>query len=287
MYYRYAQKWVDLYAAEPLMKRIETGHYIKGLHNLLNALYDVRHYQRFVQVLEELKAFDQTERVQQNDNFRIQSFLYLAQATINLSGLTGDFEKGLRLVPEIEEKLEKYALFIDRHRVMVLNYKIASLYFGSGDYATCIDYLQKIINSPIDLRYDLQCYARLQHLLAHYELGNYELVEYLSKSVYRFMSKMGNLTSLEEEMLKFLRRSFYMSKSTVRAELEDFLQRARKFEKNRYQTRVFVYLDIISWVESKVYQKSFQTIVQEKFQKERRGGKLAARAFCQVIKGNG
>ena len=28
--YRYAVKWVDLYAAHPLMITIETGHYIKG-----------------------------------------------------------------------------------------------------------------------------------------------------------------------------------------------------------------------------------------------------------------
>ncbi|HYK57090.1 MAG TPA: hypothetical protein VEV15_11525, partial [Flavisolibacter sp.] len=37
MYYRYTQKWVDLFHEQPLMKRVETGHYIKGLHNLLNA----------------------------------------------------------------------------------------------------------------------------------------------------------------------------------------------------------------------------------------------------------
>ena len=73
----------------------------------------------------------------------------------------------------------------------------------------CIDYLQKIINDKTDLRYDLQCYARLVHLLAHYELGNDMLMESLSKSVYRFMAKMKNLTVVEEEMFKFLRQSFH------------------------------------------------------------------------------
>jgi hypothetical protein len=72
-----------------------------------------------------------------------------------------------------------------------------------GDYATCIDYLQRIINDNVDLRYDLQCYARLLHLMAHYELHNYEIIEYLTKSVYRFMAKMENLTVVEEEMFRF------------------------------------------------------------------------------------
>ena len=101
--------------------------------------------------------------------------------------------------------------YIDHHRILVFNYKIATLYFGSGDYNTSIDYLHLIINDHVDLRYDLQCYARLVHLLAHYELGNYELMESLTKSVYRFMAKMKNLTVVEEEMFKFLRKSFQIS----------------------------------------------------------------------------
>ena len=46
-YYRYAQKWVNLFAAQPLMIRVETGHYIKGIHNLLNAHFDLRNYPQF------------------------------------------------------------------------------------------------------------------------------------------------------------------------------------------------------------------------------------------------
>jgi tetratricopeptide (TPR) repeat protein len=265
MYYRYTQKWVDIFDEHLLMKRVETGHYIKGLHNLLNAHFDLRHHLKIGPALVQLEAFSQTERVQENDNFRVQSFLYIAQAKINIHFLKGTFRQGLSLVPEIEAKLKDDALFIDPHRVMVLDYKIASLYFGSGDFDTCIDYLQKIINDDVGLRYDLQCYARLQHLLAHYELGSYELVEYLSRSVYRFMAKMKNLTLLEEEILKFLRRSFSLSPDKIKTELQVFLQRIKKFERNRFQTRVFVYLDIVSWVESKVYQRPLSEIIHKKY----------------------
>jgi len=221
-----------------------------------------------VDTLKLLEAFSKTERVQENDNFRIQCFLYIAQAKINQHFLKGTFEEGLTQVPAIEEKLNEYALFIDRHRVLVLNYKIALLYFGSGDYSTCIDYLQKIINENVDLRYDLQCYARLLHLVAHYELGNYELMEHLSKSVYRFMSKKEKLTFMEEEILKFLRRSSFISKDKVKRELQHFLDRVKKYEKNRFQTRVLVYLDIISWAESKINNQRFSHIVQLKYNHE-------------------
>ena len=264
MYYRYAQKWVDLFHEEPLMKRVETGHYIKGLHNLLNAHFDLRNHQGSERTLKEFEELATTDRVQQHDNFRIQAFLYITQAKVNRHFMLGTFKEGLSLVPQIEEKLQEYSLFIDSHRVLVLNYKIATLYFGSGDYSTCIDYLQKIINDRIDLRYDLQCYARLVHLLAHFELGNYELMEPLTKSVYRFMSKKETLTVVEEEIFKFLRNSFAFSRHRLKAELERFLETIKQLEKDRFETRAFAYLDIISWVESKVYNKPMSQIIGEK-----------------------
>jgi tetratricopeptide (TPR) repeat protein len=270
MYYRYAQKWVDLFHGQPLMKRVETGHFIKGMHNLLNAHFDLRNYQRFEIVLREFEEFAQTPRVTENDSFRIQAFIYISSAKINQHFMLGTFKKGLSLVPEIEGKLDEYSLFLDQHRIMVLNYKLGMLYFGSGDYSTCIDYMQKIINDSADLRYDLQCYARLLHLMSHFELGNFSIIESLIKSVYRFMSKMQNLTVVEEEMFRFLRGSFQVSRHKLRQELELFLNKIKHLEKNRFETRAFAYLDVISWVESKVYQKTMGEIIHEKYLNSRK-----------------
>jgi hypothetical protein len=265
MYYRYAQKWVDIFDAEPLMIRVETGHYIKGLHTLLNSHFDLRNYQRFDDTLKKFEKFAQTDRVRLHDNFRTQAFVHIYNAKINQHNMIGTFKEGVKLVPHLLEKLDEYALFIDQHRIMVFNYKIASMYFGNGDYNTCIDYLQKIINENSDVRSDLQSYSRLMHLMAHYELGNYDLMEYLSKSVYRFMSKKDNLTIVEEEIFKFLRKTFHLDRSRVQTELEKFLQKIKGLEKNRHETRAFAYLDIISWVESKVYRKTMGEILQEKY----------------------
>ena len=184
--------------------------------------------------------------------------------------MLGTFKEGLALVSYIEEKLKEYALYVDSHRILVFNYKIATLYFGNENYATSIDYLQKIIYGNSDLRIDLQCYARLLHLMAHYELGNYSIIESLIKSVYRFMAKMKNLTVVEEEMFLFLRKAFDVSPRELKPELEKFLHKIKHLEKNRFETRSFVYLDIISWVESKVCEKPVSTIIQEKYKKSRK-----------------
>ena len=270
MYYRYSQKWVNLFDNQPLMIRVETGHYIKAMHNLLNAHFDLRNYQKFEITLKKFEAFAETDRVKDHDNFRIQAFIYISSAKINQHFILGTFKEGLSLVAGIEEKLEEYALFIDTHRVLVFNYKIATLYFGSGDYEKCIDYLQRIINDNVELRNDLQCYARLLHLMAHYELGNFEIIESLSRSVYRFMAKMENLTIIEEEMFKFLRKSFHISRFKLKPEFEKFLEKIKQFEKSRFETRAFAYLDIISWVESNLYGKTVSEIIREKYLKSKK-----------------
>lgn len=271
MYYRYTQKWVDIFSEEPQMIQVETGHYIKGVHNLLNAHFDLRNFEKFESVLAGFKEFVESDIVLRNENNRIQTFVYYTTARINQHFMVGTFKEGLSLVPQIEEKLEEYGLFIDRHRVLVFYYKIASLYFGSGDYAKCIDYLQKIINWKVDLRNDLQCYARLLHLLAHYELGNDDIIEYLVRSVYRFMAKMGNLTVIEEAMFAFLRHNFHLPPRKLQPEFEKLLNTIKQYEKSRFETRAFAYLDIISWLEGKVYGKPMHEVVGEKFRKSKRG----------------
>jgi hypothetical protein len=269
-YYRYSKKWVEIFEEEPMMMRVETGHYIKGMHTLLNAHFDLRNYEQFDIVLKRFQNFALTERVRLHDNFRTQAFIYINSAKINQHCMVGTFKDGIAEVPHVLEVLKENELFIDEHRIMVFNYKIASLYFGDGDYDICIDYLQKIINENIGGESDLQGYARLMHLIAHYEIGNYDLIEYLTKSVYRFMSKKDNLTLVEEEMFKFLRKSFHVTRLKMQYELETFLGKIKVLETNRYEARTFAYLDIISWLEAKVYKKTMSNILAEKYKSSRR-----------------
>ncbi len=265
LYYRYCQKWVNLFDEYPEMLSIETMHYVKGVHNLLNAHMDLKNYKKFNDVLQKFEAFSECNIVQREMNTAVQVFVYLHIAKINKYFLEGTFTEGLKIVPFLEEKLEEYRLYLDRHRVLVFYYKIASLYFGSGDYNTSIDYLNKIINWKVDLRTDLQCYSRLLHLIAHYELGNFDLLEYLFKSVYRFMAKMENLSVTEEEIFRFLRKSFKLTPQQLKPAFEQLLEKLLKHQDNPYETRAFMYLDVISWLESKIQGEHVQNIIRKKY----------------------
>jgi len=264
-YYRYSQKWVDLFSAFPGLLKVETASYIKGMHNLMGAQFNLMKHDKLAQSIKQFEMFVRQKHLEENENNRILAYQYLYTARINLYFLQGTFTKGLRLVPFLEEMLKEYGPYLDTHRVLVFYYKIASLYFGSGNNEKAIDYLNRIINQKGDLRTDLQCYARLLHLIAHYELGNFDLLEYLIKSVYRYMAKMENLSKVEEEMFVFLRRSFHVGAHALKPEFEKLLAKLKKYEGNPVEARAFAYLDVISWLESKISGVHVQDVIREKY----------------------
>lgn len=68
-------------------------------------------------------------------------------------------------------------------------------------------------------------------------------------------------------MFRLLRYSSKVNARHIKPELEKFLHRIKHLENNRFETRSFAYPDIISWVESKVYEKSLAKVVEQKYKK--------------------
>ena len=56
-----------------------------------------------------------------------------------------------------------------------------------------------------------------------------------------------------------------MPRSELRAALEKLLIKIKTLEKNRLETRSFTYLDIISWLESKLQRKTLSEVLQTKY----------------------
>ncbi len=264
--YKYAQKWVDLFEDNPEMQALETPLYLKGLHNLLSSLFYLSHFERFVENMDKLQSFETRYKVKQNTNVEgmLQLFKYIHR--INFHYLEGTFEEGLKFVPELEKILSTNQYNWDPYRIMVFNYRIACLYFGSSDYDNSILYLNRILNAPNpDYREDIQAFARFLNLMAHYELGHMQLLEYLVKSVYRFLNKREELHQVLKEIILFIRRLPRIHKDDIDKEFIKLRDNLVKIENNPYERRPFLHLDIISWLEGKIQGRPIQEIIRQKF----------------------
>ncbi len=264
--YRYSQKWVELFRNNPDMLALEPIWYIKGMHVLLEALFILGHYEKHEQEVKRLDEFLTNPPFRTNENFETLGFMYSYTSKINSHFIAGTFSEGVKLVPEFNKALEKFSTRVDAHRILIFYYKIACLYFGAGNNQMAIQYLNKVINYPDQhLREDIHCFSRILNLIAHFELGNRSHVDYQIRSVYRFLRKMNDLNMVQEEILKFLRNLGGVKEVDVRQEFIALRNRLLEINKMAYQKRPFLYLDIISWLESKIDNKPVQDIIKSKF----------------------
>jgi len=90
-------------------------------------------------------------------------------------------------------------------------------------------------------------------------------LEYLIKSVYRFILKNEDLSLIMSEILKFLRKSLYLKPKDMRAAFVPLKEHLEQLADSPFERRNYLYLDIVSWLESKIDGKPVQTVIHEKF----------------------
>ncbi len=263
--YKYASKWVDLFYDNRKMIYLNPVFFLKGNHYLLESLFYVKYSSQFKDTLEKLEAMVKSKDFPKNDNITSLAFLYINSNKLNLHFLQGTFKKGLYLVKIIEYGINKHRARIDEHHIMLLYYKIACLYFGMGDNKTCILYLKKIINNKnLKMREDLMCFSRVLSLVAHYEAGMDYHLEVQLKSTYKFLLKMNDLHEVQKEMIKFLRNLGNIYPNELHKEFQKLHTELKKYEDHPYEKRAFLYLDVISWLESHLENKPVAQIIHEK-----------------------
>ncbi|WP_430907772.1 hypothetical protein [Maribacter sp. 2-571] len=263
--YKYASKWVDLFYEQKEQIFLNPVFFLKGNHYLLESLFYVKYSSQFRQTLEKLESVVAGKDFPKNDNITSLAFLYLNANKLNLHFLEGTFHKGLYLVKIVEFGINKHKDRIDAHHIMVLYYKIACLYFGDGDHKNCIVYLNKIINNRnLKMREDLMCFARVLSLFAHYEAGMDYHLEVQLKSTYKFLLKMNDLHEVQKEMIKFLRNLGNIYPHELQDAFQELHARLKLYENDPYEKRAFLYLDIISWLESHLENKPVAQIIREK-----------------------
>ena len=91
------------------------------------------------------------------------------------------------------------------------------------------------------------------------------MVDYQIRSVYRFLRKMNDLNLVQQEILNFIQNLGSLREDQTKEAFLNLRNRLLEINKMPYQKRPFLYLDIVSWLESKIYEKPVQEIIKGKF----------------------
>ena len=145
--FKYSTKWVVMFDENPDMIPIHPVFYLKGNNFLLESLALIKYPEKFKQTLQKMLITIKSDIFPSNDNLAALSFLYSYNNRFNFYFLKGNFEEGLKILPDVINGIDSFKNQIDPHHIMLFYYKIACLYFGLENYEKCILYLDKIIKN--------------------------------------------------------------------------------------------------------------------------------------------
>ncbi|MFI5149450.1 MAG: hypothetical protein ACHQRM_06920 [Bacteroidia bacterium] len=236
--------------------------YVRALNNLVN-IQDELHY--FDEMEQSLQKFNQIQTKSPTIESRIFAYSYALKVARAIE--SGDFETCVKFLPEIEAGIRKYGSLLHKEFILGFSYNIFYGYFGAGDYRNSLKWMNILLNNDtfITTRPDVYRFAMIMNLILHFELKNHELLSYNIRSTYRSFLKHRKLYRFESLMLDFILRSAKFNTATdLRQGFIALKEEVIKLQEDPFESQVLSFFDIISWLESKISQKSFAEIIRSK-----------------------
>ena len=243
--------------------------YIKSLSNLLIYYINSRNFDAFFELIEKMRSLRDTPGFNSTD-IKLKIFTSTFYAELLAYDRMGEYEKGVEVVDSILDGIELYKDKINKEDVILFHYHIAYIYFGSGQYKEALRYINKVLNdNETNLRQDIYSFARLFNLVIHFELGNYDLLDYIVKSTSRFYLKRKREFSreyrFETVFLKHIKRTAKVAdkRDKLEAAFGDLKAEMEEVLKEDYEKIALEYFDFNSWVNGKVEGKDFAVLKKE------------------------
>ncbi len=238
--------------------------YIDTIRHLINYRIWKKDFGEAENLTEELRELSRKKEFR-SVNLQVRIFEILSNAELLLIDQKGEHHRVHDKMEKIEKGLEAYGEKINKEQQIVLYFNIAYAYFGAREQSKTINWLSSIINDKDDdIRRDVRSYARLFNLIVHYEQGNKDLLEYLIRSTYRYLSKTQRDLKTETLVLEYLKKlSKARSSEQVNEIFQEMEEQAEELFKDPKERVLLEYFDLQAWLKSKTKGGDFSSVVRE------------------------
>ncbi len=249
----YAEQWLKLFQTSPEMIIQDPDLYMRAYHYILTCTFNLFQNDKYTSYLSQLDDFRTQNYNKFTTNSKIISFLYVHHGRLNLHFLNRTFKEGVKSLPKTLRRLNLYKNKLDAHRVMVFYFKIGWMYLMANIPDKAVDYCNQIFQMEMGtLREDIQTYTKLMFLMAHYDLGNESIMNYLIQSAKTQFEKSNEKNKLQKETLYFFSKLVATPQYERKKILIDFKNELKVLQQEKYEKRAFHYLDIGQWIEHKL-----------------------------------
>lgn len=254
----------------PLIKSDLPKRYVRTLHYVVQCEIELGDFKAAREHIDQMRALPDENGFGGID-IQVQVFNASYLSELRLLDRMGEHGKALELVEPILRGMEDLGPRLQKEYEIEFYYLLATMHFGAGEVNRSLFWLNKVLNDPEPtLRQDIFTYARLFNLVVHYELGNFDLLEYIVRSTQRFLSKRHRAYGVEAALIEHVKKLARATAPNLKRDLFRSLHdQLNELMKDPNESTVLKYFDFLAWVESKVDGISFSEAVRNHSRRSR------------------
>jgi tetratricopeptide (TPR) repeat protein len=220
-------------------------------------------WERSFELLRRMRNFASVLTAKGNDDIDMRTFHLLHSTELSLYTQSGEFEKALDSLSNIESALKQHDEHLSSVRRAYYYFNIAVIYFGLERYHDSLKWLNKLLNRvDIDKSKDIHCMAQILNLVVHLQLGNTDLLPYTIRSTQRFLETRNKVYQFENVMLDFVNELLKKRQNKTPRELhEELASKLQTLKQDAFEKTVFEYFDFLAWARSKVSSKTYRELL--------------------------
>ncbi|MCU0319094.1 MAG: hypothetical protein MUE88_03340 [Flavobacteriales bacterium] len=250
--------------SSPQIKADLPKRYIRTLHYIINAQIELYQLEEARANIALMRSLPDTEGFH-GQSIASQVFVASYLSELRLLDRAGEHERSIELVPAIISGMEALGDRLHKEHELEFCFALACAFFGAGEMNKALYWLNKVLNdNEPTLRQDIFTYARLFNLVVHYELGNFDLLEYIVRSTQRYLNKRQRAYQVEVLLMEQIKRLARAGDPQAKRELFRSLEeQLNTLFKDPNEGVVLKYFDVRSWVRSRAAGITFSAAVQQ------------------------
>jgi hypothetical protein len=261
--YKHAVQWVDCYHQNSTLRDINASDYLRGLQYVMVYCYHLRSKDRFNYWYKILVEYRKHSAHRFSNNVKLLDYSYYYNATLNFMVINNKYKDLDKVIDDINNGKQEYKNSLDTRRYHTFNYKIACLYSYVGNYNKAIDYCNDIISDNSGyLKNDISTYSRLLHILCHFRLNNFQLVDNLIDSIRSEFNSSGHANSVVDMILTFLRKASRAMNFGLDDDITKLHNRLETYRNDQYDKIAFIYYDYSHWLQSLLQNMSIEKAIK-------------------------
>lgn len=237
-------------------------YYLSVLEGVLASLRSVGDYAEIPYFLEKLKKLIQNT----SQEFRINAICLLFQYELFPFLDKGNFIACTKLMEQYQESIYEKESWLTPIRKSELLLYTTLVHIGNQNYKAAKKYISNAIIDHNIKYLPLMRTIRLVRLIAFYELQEFELVQYESRSISRSLSSPKEQTfKTERIILSFLnKRDLPILRKDREAFWEKISPEIHELYNNKYESQLLRLFDFTAWMESKILKENLSDVLRQR-----------------------